>query len=62
MICADLGKFAIHTTRKRLIAVQRELKKKGIILGYLKFLILENMKENSYFYLKDLDEEKEILL
>jgi adenine-specific DNA-methyltransferase len=26
-ICADLGKFAIHTTRKRLIGVQRELKK-----------------------------------
>ncbi len=26
-ICSDLGKFAIHTTRKRLIGVQRELKK-----------------------------------
>jgi len=26
-ICTDLGKFAIHTTRKRLIGVQRELKK-----------------------------------
>lgn len=25
-ICTDLGKFAIHTTRKRLIGVQRELK------------------------------------
>jgi len=25
-ICADLGKFAIHTTRKRMIQVQRELK------------------------------------
>ena len=25
-ICADLGKFGIHTTRKRLIHVQRELK------------------------------------
>ncbi|UFW73736.1 DNA methyltransferase [Bradyrhizobium sp. WU425] len=25
-ICTDLGKFAIHTTRKRLIAVQRERK------------------------------------
>lgn len=25
-ICADLGKFGIHTTRKRLIQVQRELK------------------------------------
>ncbi|MGH8469218.1 MAG: DNA methyltransferase [Gammaproteobacteria bacterium] len=28
-ICADLGKFAIHTTRKRLIQVQRELKESG---------------------------------
>ena len=26
-ICTDLGKFAIHTTRKRLISVQRKLKK-----------------------------------
>ena len=25
-ICSDLGKFAIHTTRKRLIGIQRELK------------------------------------
>ncbi len=25
-ICADLGKFAIHTTRKRMLGVQRELK------------------------------------
>lgn len=25
-ICTDLGKFAIHTTRKRMIAVQRQLK------------------------------------
>jgi DNA modification methylase len=28
-ICTDLGKFAIHTTRKRLIGVQRELKADG---------------------------------
>ncbi|HPB94135.1 MAG TPA: site-specific DNA-methyltransferase [Anaerohalosphaeraceae bacterium] len=28
-ICADLGKFAIHTTRKRMIQVQRELKASG---------------------------------
>ena len=27
-ICSDLGKFAIHTTRKRMIGIQRELKKK----------------------------------
>ena len=28
-ICTDLGKFAIHTTRKRMIGVQRELKADG---------------------------------
>ena len=28
-ICADLGKFAIHTTRKRMIDVQRQLKAEG---------------------------------
>jgi DNA modification methylase len=28
-IAADLGKFAIHTTRKRMIGVQRELKAEG---------------------------------
>jgi len=28
-IVADLGKFAIHTTRKRMIGVQRQLKKEG---------------------------------
>jgi len=28
-ICSDLGKFAIHTTRKRMIGVQRQLKKRG---------------------------------
>lgn len=28
-ICTDLGKFAIHTTRKRMIGVQRELKNDG---------------------------------
>lgn len=28
-IVSDLGKFAIHTTRKRMIGVQRELKKEG---------------------------------
>ena len=28
-ICSDLGKFSIHTTRKRLINVQRDMKKAG---------------------------------
>lgn len=28
-ICTDLGKFAVHTTRKRMIGVQRQLKNEG---------------------------------
>jgi len=28
-ICSDLGKFAIHTTRKRMIGIQRDLKAAG---------------------------------
>ena len=28
-ICSDLGKFSIHTTRKRMIGVQRQLKSEG---------------------------------
>ena len=28
-ICADLGKFGVHTTRKRMITVQRQLKEEG---------------------------------
>jgi len=37
-IVSDLGKFAIHTTRKRMIAVQRQLKSEGI--DYRAFEIL----------------------
>lgn len=28
-LCSDLGRFGVHTTRKRMINVQRELKKEG---------------------------------
>lgn len=28
-VCSDLGRFGVHTTRKRMINVQRELKKQG---------------------------------
>ena len=37
-ICTDLGKFAIHTTRKRMIGVQRQLKVDGV--DYRAFEIL----------------------
>ena len=47
-IGADLGRFAIHTTRKRLIGVQRELKKSG--RSYRAFEILNLGKyERQYF-------------
>ena len=62
-ICADLGKFAIHTTRKRLISVQRELKRKGD--NFRAFEILNLGKYEREFFisgLKDLDEEKENII
>jgi adenine-specific DNA-methyltransferase len=37
-ICTDLGKFGIHTTRKRMIGVQRSLKEEG--KGFRAFEIL----------------------
>ena len=48
-ICADLGKFAIHTTRKRLIGVQRELKKAG--KNYRAFEILNLGKYERQHYI-----------
>ena len=47
-ISADLGKFAIHTTRKRMIAVQRQLKAGG--KNYRAFQLLNLGKyERQYF-------------
>ena len=57
-ICADLGRFAIHTTRKRLIQVQRELKNEG--KNYRAFEILNLGKYERRYFLKvntDLPEE-----
>ncbi len=48
-ICADLGKFAIHTTRKRMICLQRELKKKGQV--YRSFEILNMGKYERQHYI-----------
>ena len=42
-IATDLGKFGIHTTRKRLIQVQRELKAAANRSVRLKFLTLAVM-------------------
>lgn len=48
-IATDLGKFAIHTTRKRLIGVQRQLKTKG--KDYRAFEILNLGKYERQHYI-----------
>ncbi len=48
-IVADLGKFAIHTTRKRMIGVQRQLKKEG--KDYRAFEILNLGKYERQHYI-----------
>jgi DNA modification methylase len=48
-ICTDLGKFAIHTTRKRLIGVQRQLKAEG--KDYRAFEILNLGKYERQHYI-----------
>ena len=48
-IVSDLGKFAIHTTRKRLIGVQRQLKAEG--KGYRAFEILNLGKYERQHYI-----------
>jgi DNA modification methylase len=48
-IVCDLGKFAIHTTRRRMIGVQRELKAEG--KGYRAFEILNLGKYERQHYI-----------
>ncbi|MBU4272949.1 MAG: site-specific DNA-methyltransferase, partial [Planctomycetes bacterium] len=48
-IVADLGKFAVHTTRKRMIGVQRQLKKEG--KDYRAFEILNLGKYERQHYI-----------
>ncbi len=61
---SDLGKFAIHTTRKRLIGVQRELKKEN--KSYRAFEILNLGKYERQHYigvnanLRDEEKQKQI--
>ena len=63
-IGSDLGKFAIHTTRKRMIGVQRELKKAG--KDYRAFEILNLGKYERQHYiginldLREEDKQKQI--
>lgn len=53
-ISSDLGKFAIHTSRKRLISVQRELKAQG--KDFRAFEILNLGKYERQFFVSGLDE------
>ena len=52
-ICSDLGKFSIHTTRKRMIGVQRELKKEGE--DYRAFEVLNLGKYESDYFVSGLE-------
>ena len=57
-ICSDLGKFSIHTARKRLIGVQRELKKENE--NYRAFEVLNLGKYEREFFVSgilELDEK-----
>jgi DNA modification methylase len=55
-IAADLGRFAIHTTRKRLIGVQRELQASG--KDFRAFEILNLGKYERQFFMNDLSNGK----
>ncbi len=63
-ICSDLGKFAIHTTRKRMIGVQRRLKAEG--KDYRAFEILNLGKYERQHYigvnlnLREADQQKQL--
>ena len=63
-IGSDLGKFAIHTTRKRMIGAQRELKKSG--KNYRAFEVLNLGKYERQHYigvnmnLREKDREKQL--
>lgn len=58
-ISSDIGKFAIHTTRKRLINVQRELKKDG--KNYRAFEILNLGKYQRQHFIYDGKNERDEL-
>ena len=63
-ICSDLGKFAIHTTRKRMIGVQRQLKSEG--KSYRAFEILNLGKYERQHYigvnpnLREVEKQKQL--
>ena len=58
-ICSDLGKFSIHASRKRMIGVQREMKKKE--KNWRAFEILNLGKYQRQHYIYDGKEERDEL-
>ena len=63
-IGADLGKFAIHTARKRMIAIQRSLKEAGKDYRAFEILNLGKYERQHYVGVPEnlRDEEKQVLL
>lgn len=63
-IGSDLGKFSIHTTRKRLINVQRQLKQEGKDFRAFEVLNLGKYERQHYIgvneNLEDLEKEKQL--
>ena len=63
-IGSDLGKFAIHTTRKRLIGVQRELKAEGKDFRAFEILNLGKYERAHYigvnFNLREEEQKKQL--
>jgi DNA modification methylase len=64
-IVSDLGKFAIHTTRKRMIGVQRELKTEGKDYRALEILNLGRYERQHYIgvnpNLREVEQEKQLV-
>ena len=65
-IGSDLGKFAIHTTRKRIIGVQRELKQKGQDFRAFEILNLGKYERQHYIginpNLREEEKQKQLIV
>ena len=63
-ITSDLGKFAIHTTRKRMIGVQRQLKKDGEAYRAFEILNLGKYERQHYIgvnpNLREVEQQKQL--
>ncbi len=60
-IMSDLGKFAIHTTRKRMISVQRDLKDSGKNYRSFEILNLGKYERQHYMQINQNSDEKHYL-